>query len=178
MKLWRLNYATKIVCSLGAQIDNGWSQEISDRFVAHVTHTLCSKGDYFLQSITIGDETWAYHHTSESKRYSLNSFAPHSFPKIKNWKQISAKNIMGSVSWDRRGVFLVYLTFQSKTVTADIYCETLRLFDGVSKRKERHAAPACSTSMLGPILHAWRLRCSTVGNGKFRYITKCDVTTS
>lgn len=95
------------------------------------------KGDEFLDSIVTGDETWVYHHTPESKRQSLQWRHTHS-PKTKKFKTlISAKKIMASVFWDRRGVLLVDFMPQGKTVTADAYCETLRRLRRAIQNKRR-----------------------------------------
>jgi len=46
------------VRTLGAQNNNGRSQNEMDEFRAEVSHTLRTKGDEFLDSIVSGEETW------------------------------------------------------------------------------------------------------------------------
>ncbi|KAL4126321.1 hypothetical protein QTP88_010543 [Uroleucon formosanum] len=61
----------------------------------------------FLNSIVTGDETWVYHFTPESKQQSMEW--RHSFsPKKRKFKVTqSARKIMATVFWDRKGVLLI-----------------------------------------------------------------------
>jgi len=56
------------VRALGAQNVNGRSQNETDGFCAEVLTRYAQKGDEFLESLVTGDETWVFHHTSESKQ--------------------------------------------------------------------------------------------------------------
>ena len=83
------------------------------------------EGDEFLDSIVTGDETWGFHHTSESKQQSLPWCHTHS-SKTKKFKTlISVKKIMASVFWDRKGILPVDFMPPGATVNAAAYRDTL-----------------------------------------------------
>jgi hypothetical protein len=48
-------------------------------------------------------------------------------PKPKNFKQtLSARKLMVTVFWDRKGVLMVEFMQQATTITSEEYCETLK----------------------------------------------------
>ncbi|KAL4118897.1 hypothetical protein QTP88_011778 [Uroleucon formosanum] len=71
-----------------------------------VLELYAEEGAVFLDSIVTGDETWVYHFTPESKQQSMewrHSFSPQ---KRKFKVTQSARKIMATVFWDRKGVLL------------------------------------------------------------------------
>ncbi|GFS14208.1 histone-lysine N-methyltransferase SETMAR [Elysia marginata] len=94
-------------------------------------HTANAGGDFlgydvtFLDSIVTGDETWLHHCTPETKQDSMTWKHPSS-PVAKKFKVMrSAKKIMGTVSWDSRGVLLFETLQPKETINAARYCQTL-----------------------------------------------------
>ncbi|GFR18102.1 HTH_48 domain-containing protein [Trichonephila clavata] len=66
-----------------------------------------NEGEDFLDHIVTGDETWVAYVTPESKQQSME-WRHSSSPKRVKFKQtISARKIMCTVFWDRKGVLLV-----------------------------------------------------------------------
>ena len=65
------------------------------------------EGDGLLDSIVTGDQTWVFHHTTESKQQSLQRRHKQS-PRNKKLKtSISVKKIMAPVFEVRKGILLV-----------------------------------------------------------------------
>ncbi|KAL4134938.1 hypothetical protein QTP88_006618 [Uroleucon formosanum] len=75
----------------------------------------------FLDSIVTGDETWVYHFTPESKQQSMEW--RHSFPPKKNKFKVtqSARKIMATVYWDRKGVLLIEFMPTGTTINSTSY---------------------------------------------------------
>jgi histone-lysine N-methyltransferase SETMAR len=94
------------------------AREFLDRFA--------QEGEAFLDSIVTGDETWVCHYTPESKRQSLQ-WRHSSSPATKKFKTThSARKVMASVFWDRKGVLLVDFMLKGTTINAEAYCNTLK----------------------------------------------------
>jgi hypothetical protein len=71
-----------------------------------------NEGDEFLNHTVTGYETWIYHVTQENKQQSVQ-WQYSASPKANKFKQTrSARKIMCSVFWDRRGVLLIDLMTQ------------------------------------------------------------------
>jgi histone-lysine N-methyltransferase SETMAR len=84
-----------------------------------------NEGDEFLNHIVTGDETWISHVTPENKQQSMQ-WRHSASPKAKKFKQkLSARKIICTVFWDRRGVLLIDFMTQGTTINADVYCETI-----------------------------------------------------
>jgi len=80
------------------------------------------QGEDFLDSIVTGNETWVYHFTSESKQQSLEWRHSRS-PKKRKFKVTqSARKIMATVFWDRKGVLLIEFMQTGTTINATSYC--------------------------------------------------------
>lgn len=90
-----------------------------------VLELYAEEGAVFLDSIVTGDETWVYHFTPESKQQSMEW--RHSFsPKKRKFKvKQSARKIMATVFWDRKGVLLIEFMPTGTTINSASYCETL-----------------------------------------------------
>lgn len=90
-----------------------------------VLELYAEEGAVFLESIVTGDETWVYHFTPESKQQSMEW--RHSFsPKKRKFKVTqSARKIMATVFWDRKGVLLIEFMPTGTTINSASYCETL-----------------------------------------------------
>lgn len=105
------------------------SQAILERFEL--------EGEAFLDSIVTGDETWVAHYTPETKRQS-QQWRHTTSPSAKKCKtQISAKKIMASVFWDRKGIILVEFLPHGETINAARYCETLKKLRRAIQNKRR-----------------------------------------
>lgn len=95
------------------------------------------EGEDFLSSIVTGDETWVAHYTPETKRQS-SQWRHTNSPSAKKFKTtISAKKIMASVFWDRKGIILVEFLPQGETINAQRYCETLKKLKRSIQNKRR-----------------------------------------
>lgn len=93
------------------------SREFLDRYA--------EEGEEFLNSIVTGDETWVSHFTPETKRQSLE-WRHTTSPKPRKFKQVqSARKVMATVFWYRKGVLLVDFMPRGTTINAIAYCETL-----------------------------------------------------
>jgi hypothetical protein len=63
----------------------------------------------------------------ETKEQSKQWMDTHSQNKPKKFEQtLSARKLMGTVSWDRKGALMVEFMQQGTTVTSEVYCETLK----------------------------------------------------
>lgn len=82
-------------------------------------------GDDFLSQIVTGDETWVAYVTPESKQQSMEWRHSDSPRKVKFKQTISARKIMCTVFWDRKGVLLVEFLPRNETINAAAYCKTL-----------------------------------------------------
>ncbi|KAG8190149.1 hypothetical protein JTE90_026716 [Oedothorax gibbosus] len=82
-------------------------------------------GDDFLSQVVTGDETWVAYVTPESKQQSMEWRHSDSPKQVKFKQTISARKIMCTVFWDRKGVLLVDFLPRNETINAAAYCETL-----------------------------------------------------
>jgi hypothetical protein len=57
-----------------------------------------------------------------SQRSACTTLSPH---KPKKFKQTSARKLMATVFWDRKGVLMVEFMQQGTTITSEVYCKTL-----------------------------------------------------
>jgi acyl-CoA thioesterase len=63
----------------------------------------------------------------ETKEQSKQWMHTHSPKKPKKFKEtFSARKLMSAVFWDRKGVLMVEFMQQGTTITAEVYCETLK----------------------------------------------------
>jgi hypothetical protein len=63
----------------------------------------------------------------EAKEQSKQWMHMHSPNKPKKFKQtLSARKLMATVFWDRKGVQMVEFMQQGTTITSQVYCETLK----------------------------------------------------
>ncbi|GFQ98652.1 HTH_48 domain-containing protein [Trichonephila clavata] len=80
-----------------------------------------NEGEDFLDQIVTGDETWVAYVTPESKQQSME-WRHSSSPKRVKFKQtISARKIMCTIFWDRKGVLLVEFLPRNETINAASY---------------------------------------------------------
>lgn len=94
-------------------------------------------GDDFLSQLVTGDETWMAYVTPESKQQSMewrHSISPR---KVKFKQTISARKIMCTVFWDRKGVLLVDFLPRGDKINSTTYCETLRKLRRAIQNKRR-----------------------------------------
>ncbi|PNF14079.1 hypothetical protein B7P43_G02148 [Cryptotermes secundus] len=87
-------------------------------------HQFETEGDKFLDNIVTGDETWCHHYQPESKRQSMEWRHPDS-PRKKFKTQPSARKVMCTVFWDRRGVILLDFLEPGESVNSERYKTTL-----------------------------------------------------
>ena len=66
-----------------------------------------NEGEDFLDQIVTGDETWVAYVIPESKQQSMEWRHSSSPKKVKLKQTISARKVMCTVFWDRKGVLLV-----------------------------------------------------------------------
>jgi hypothetical protein len=96
-----------------------------------------NEGDEFLNHIVTGDETLISHVTPENKQQSMQ-WRHRASPKGKKFKQmLSARKIMCTVFWDRRGVLLIDFMTQGIIVIADVYCQTVSKLRRAIRNKRR-----------------------------------------
>jgi hypothetical protein len=60
----------------------------------------------------------------------------HSPYKPKKFKRTSARKLMATVFWDRKGLLVVEFMQQGTTITSEVYCETLKNCVGPFRTKE------------------------------------------
>ncbi|GFR20425.1 HTH_48 domain-containing protein [Trichonephila clavata] len=103
-----------------------------------------NEGEDFLDQIVTGDETWVAYVTPESKQRSME-WRHSSSPKRVKFKQtISARKIMCTVFWDRKGVLLVEFLPRNETINAASYCETLNKRRGKLTQTIQSQETTCS----------------------------------
>jgi hypothetical protein len=85
-----------------------------------------------------GDETWVSFVNFETKEQSQQWMHTHSPNKPKKFKQtLSARKLRATVFWDRKGVLMVEFMQQGKTITSEMYCETLKNLRMAIQNKRR-----------------------------------------
>ncbi|GFQ82638.1 HTH_48 domain-containing protein [Trichonephila clavata] len=77
-----------------------------------------NEGEDVLDQIVTGDETWVAYVTPESKQQSMEWRHSSSPKRVKFNQTISARKIMGTVFWDRKGVLLVEFLPRNETINA------------------------------------------------------------
>lgn len=95
------------------------------------------EGDGFLSQIVTGDETWVSYVTPESKQQSMEWRHSHSPTKVKFKQTISARKIMCTVFWDRKGLLLVDFLPRGETINSERYCGTLQKLRRAIQNKRR-----------------------------------------
>jgi hypothetical protein len=96
------------------------------------------EGDEFLNHIVTGDETWISHVTPDNKQQSMQ-WQHSASRKAKKFKQtLSARKIMCTAFWDRRGVLLIDFMTQGTAINADVRLKAS--YGGLFKTKDE----ACS----------------------------------
>lgn len=95
------------------------------------------EGDDFLSQIVTGDETWVAYNTPESKQQSMEWRHSTSPRKIKFKQTMSARKIMCTVFWDRKGVLLVEFLPRGDTINSETYCDTLSKLRRAIQNKRR-----------------------------------------
>jgi hypothetical protein len=85
-------------------------------------------GDEFLNHIVrvTGDETRVSFVNAESKEQSKQWMHTHSPHKPKQFKQTTARKLMTTTFWDRKGALMVEFMQQVITITSEVNCETLK----------------------------------------------------
>jgi hypothetical protein len=102
-------------CALNAE--NGFDFDFLQRY-----H---KDGDEFLNCIVgvTGDDTWVSFVNVETKEQSKQWMYTHPPNKLKKFKQtLSARKLMATVFWDRKGVLMVQFMQQETTITSEVYC--------------------------------------------------------
>lgn len=95
-------------------------------------------GDDLFSHIVTGDETWVSYANPETKLQSMQ-WRHSSSPKPKKFKQTqyTSRKLMVTVFWDKDGVLLVDFMERGTTITADVYCETLKKLRRAIQNKRR-----------------------------------------
>lgn len=95
-------------------------------------------GDSLLDRIVTGDETWVKHVNCETKLQSMQWGHTSSPQKPKKCMQtMSARKIMATVFWDRKGVILVDFLERGTTINSQRYCQTLQKLRRAIQNKRR-----------------------------------------
>jgi hypothetical protein len=63
----------------------------------------------------------------------------HSQNKPKNFKQTSARKLMATVFWDKKGVLMVEFIQERTTITSELYCETAKKLNSVGPSRTKGA---------------------------------------
>jgi histone-lysine N-methyltransferase SETMAR len=101
-------------------------------------HAYHEDGDSLLDRIVTGDETWVKHVNCETKLQSMEWGHTNSPKKPRKCLQtLSARKIMATVFWDRKGVLLVDFLERGTTITSARYCETLEKLRRAIQNKRR-----------------------------------------
>jgi hypothetical protein len=80
-------------------------------------------GNEFLNHIMqVTDETWVSFVNVETKEQSKQWMHTHSPNKLKKFKQTSARKLLATVFWDRKGVLMVEFLQQGTAITSEMYC--------------------------------------------------------
>jgi hypothetical protein len=83
-----------------------------------------------------GDGTWVSCVNVETKEQSKQWMHTHSPNKPEKFKQTSsARKLMATVFWDKKGLLRVEFMQQGTTVMSEMYCETLKKCVGSFKAK-------------------------------------------
>jgi hypothetical protein len=83
-------------------------------------------GDEFLNHVVLGDETWVSFvnvETMEQPKQCIHTHSPNRPKKVK--QMLSARKLMATVFWDRKGVLMVEFVRHGTTIASEMYCETL-----------------------------------------------------
>jgi hypothetical protein len=91
-------------------------------------------GNEFLDHIVTDNKTWAPLVNVETKEQSKEWMHTHSPNKMEKFKQTSARKLMATVFWDRKGVLMVEFT-QGTTITSEVYYEMLKKYVGPFRMK-------------------------------------------
>lgn len=95
-------------------------------------------GDLLLDRIVTGDETWVKHVNCETKLQSMEWGHTNSPKKPRKCMQtLSARKIMATVFWDRKGVLFVDFLERGTTINSARYCETLEKLKRSIQNKRR-----------------------------------------
>ena len=94
-------------------------------------------GDEFLDRIVTGDETWISHFTPETKQQSMHWRHSGSPVRTKFKQALSARKLMCTVFWDRKGILLIDFLPRGETVNAERYCATLQKLRRAIQNKRR-----------------------------------------
>jgi uncharacterized protein YbcV (DUF1398 family) len=89
----------------------------------------CRKdGDEFFNHMVqvTGDVTWVLIVNVETKEQSKQWIHTHSPTKMKKFKQTSARKLVTTVFWDRKGMLVMEFMQQGTTITSEAYCKTLK----------------------------------------------------
>jgi len=83
------------------------------------------------------DETWLYHHDSETKQQSMER--RHSVsPRPQKFRvQKSAGKVLASIFWDQDGIILIYYFPKGQTINTEYYSSLLVQLKDILKEKRR-----------------------------------------
>jgi hypothetical protein len=97
-------------------------------------------GDEFLNHIVRGidDETRVSFLNVETQEQSKKWTHTHSPKKPRKFKQmLSARKLMVTVFWDRKGVLIVEFMKQGTTIMSEVYCKTPKILGRLIQNKRR-----------------------------------------
>lgn len=92
-----------------------------------------------IKRVVIGDETWIYHYTLETKRQSMIWTLPGK-PALKKAKvEFSTHKVMATIFFDWQGILLVRYLPKGSRINADSYCDVVKDL----RREIRRKHPGC-----------------------------------
>jgi histone-lysine N-methyltransferase SETMAR len=95
-------------------------------------------GEEFLNHIITGDETWVSFVNVETKEQSKQRMHKHSPNKPKKFKQtLSARKLMATVFWDRKGMLMAEFMQQGTTTMSEVHCKTPNKLHRAIQNKRR-----------------------------------------
>jgi hypothetical protein len=125
---------------MGSENVHGCAQNAENSFGFDFFKPYYKDGDEFLNHIVriLGDET----------RVSFGSVETKEESKPKKFKKASARKLMATVFWDRKGVLMVEFMQQGTTITSEVYCETLKSCVGPAIQNKRRGMLTYSVVLL------------------------------
>jgi histone-lysine N-methyltransferase SETMAR len=96
-----------------------------------------------------GDETWDLFLNVGTKGPTKQWMYTHSPNKPKKSKQrLSARKLMTTDFWDRKGVLMVEFMQQGTTIMSEVYCKTVKSCVGLAIQNKRHGVLTPSVVLL------------------------------
>jgi hypothetical protein len=138
------------LCKIGFENSHGCTQNAENgfsfdfEFLEHYH----KDGNEFLSRIIRGNETWVLFVNVETKEQSKQWKHIYSPNKPKRFKQMSARKLMATAFWDKKGVLMGDFMQQGTTIASEVYCELLKNCIGCAIHNKRHGMLTYSVVLL------------------------------